>query len=187
LAEDAPQEALAQALEQWPSNGQPKNPAAWILTVARRRLLDPFRKTKHRNTDVVQQTLQDTHPTQYDDVYDSNDDVADHRVERIFTCCHPSLALDAQVALTLKVVCGLAIGQIVMEYLTSQAAMSKRIGCAKFKIKHAGIGYKVPQGAALEQRLSSVLAVIYLIYNESYNAYEGQALTQQNIALEAIH
>jgi RNA polymerase sigma-70 factor (ECF subfamily) len=187
LAEDALQEALAQALEQWPSNGQPKNPAAWILTVARRRLLDQFRKNKHRNTDVVQQTLLDTHPTRYDDVYDSNDDIPDHRLELIFTCCHPSLAPEAQVALTLKVVCGLSIGQIARAYLTSQAAMSKRIVRAKFKIKHAGIGYKVPQGAALEQRLSSVLAVIYLIYNESYNAYEGQTLTQQDLALEAIH
>jgi RNA polymerase sigma-70 factor (ECF subfamily) len=187
LAEDALQEALAQALEQWPNNGQPKNPAAWILTVARRRLLDQLRKTKHRNADAVQHALLDTHPTQYDDVYDSGGDIPDHRLELIFTCCHPSLAPEAQIALTLKVVCGLSIRQIARAYLTSEAAMSKRISRAKFKIKHAGIGYKVPQGAALEQRLSSVLAVIYLIYNESYSAYEGQTLTQEDLALEAIH
>jgi len=187
LAEDALQEALAQALEQWPSRGQPKNPAAWILTVARRRLLDQFRKTKHRNADLVQQTLLNTHPTQHDDVYDNGECIPDHRLELIFTCCHPSLAPEAQIALTLKVVCGLSIGQIARAYLTSEAAMSKRIGRAKFKIKHAGIGYKVPHGAAMEQRLSSVLAVIYLIYNESYNAYEGQTLTQEDLALEAIY
>ena len=177
LAEDALQEALAQALEQWPSKGQPKKPAAWILTVARRRLVDQLRKAKHRNADLVIQALQNAHLTQYDDVYDSSD-IPDHRLELMFTCCHPALAPEVQVALTLKVVCGLSIGQIARAYLTSEAAMSKRISRAKFKIKHAGIGYKVPQGAALEQRLPSVLAVIYLIYNESYSAYEGQTLTQ---------
>ena len=186
LAEDALQEALAQALEQWPSKGQPKKPAAWILTVARRRLVDQLRKAKHRNADLVIQALQNAHLTQYDDVYDSSD-IPDHRLELMFTCCHPALAPEVQVALTLKVVCGLSIGQIARAYLTSEAAMSKRISRAKFKIKHAGIGYKVPQGAALEQRLPSVLAVIYLIYNESYSAYEGQTLTQEDLALEAIY
>ncbi len=186
LAEDALQEALAQALEQRPSKGQPKKPAAWILTVARRRLVDQLRKAKHRNADLVIQALQNAHLTQYDDVYDSSD-IPDHRLELMFTCCHPALAPEVQVALTLKVVCGLSIGQIARAYLTSEAAMSKRISRAKFKIKHAGIGYKVPQGAALEQRLPSVLAVIYLIYNESYSAYEGQTLTQEDLALEAIY
>lgn len=186
LAEDALQEALAQALEQWPSKGQPKKPAAWIVTVARRRLVDQLRKAKHRNADLVIQALQNAHLTQYDDVYNSSD-IPDHRLELMFTCCHPALAPEVQVALTLKVVCGLSIGQIARAYLTSEAAMSKRISRAKFKIKHAGIGYKVPQGAALEQRLPSVLAVIYLIYNESYSAYEGQTLTQEDLALEAIY
>ncbi|HCH32136.1 MAG TPA: RNA polymerase subunit sigma-24 [Oceanospirillaceae bacterium] len=186
LAEDALQEACAQALEQWQAKGHPQNPAAWLLTTARRRLVDQLRKTKHQNADATQQALLDTHPIHHTDDY-TDDDMPDHRLELIFTCCHPAINPEAQVALTLKVVCGLSIGQIARAYLTSEIAMSKRIVRAKFKIKHAGIGYHVPHGAALEQRLLSVLAVIYLIYNESYNAYEGQALTQQDLALEAIH
>ncbi|MEO9944986.1 sigma-70 family RNA polymerase sigma factor [Paraglaciecola sp.] len=185
LAEDALQDALEQASIHWPVQGVPVNSCAWLYLVAKRKLIDNLRKTKVYNdkqkTDLIRQSIilhEATAELEYD--------VPDERLRLIFTCCHPALNEDAQVALTLRALCGLTIKEIARAYFVSEVAMGQRITRAKRKIKTAGISYEVPSHAQLNARLSSVLKVIYLIYNESYSAFEGQTLTRQDFAQEAI-
>ncbi len=185
MAEDAMQDAFAQAVEKWSVNGEPNNKAAWLFTVARRRLIDNIRKESHRSSRQTQQAVTDMF--QYNDSPCETDaDIPDERLRLIFVCCHPALAQNAQVALTLKTLCGLTTREIARAYLTSEVAMNQRITRTKRKIRDAGIAYSVPEGDALVERLPSVLATIYLIYNESYSAYTGQTLTREDLANEAI-
>ncbi len=185
LAEDALQEAYIQAAEKWHGMPLPKNPSAWIFTVAKRRLTDHYRKLKIREREENALAI-------YASLHDSIDhredgfDIPEERLRLIFTCCHPALSEEARVALTLKSMCGLTVKEIARAFLTSESTMEQRLTRAKRKIKQAGIKYKIPDKSHIPERLPSVLSVIYLIYNESYSAYEGQTLTRADLANEAI-
>ena len=187
LVEDALQDATVQAMEQWPAHETPKNPGGWLLHVARCRLIDRLRQVSHRTSDTTQQAVIDTlyQEIQYED--DQLEELQDERLRLIFTCCHPALSREAQVALTLKSLCGLNSREIARAYLTSEVTMNQRLTRAKRKIRDAGIRYEIPTGKDLIARLPPVLAVIYLIYNESYSAFEGQSLTREDLANEAIY
>jgi len=185
LAEDALQDAFIEAMETWPQKGQPRNPQGWLLTVARRRLIDKFRRDSlHNNEHTIQQIMDCLHHT--DEIAEADQAIPDERLKLIFTCCHPALSQDAQVALTLRTLCGLSAREIARAYLVSEVTINQRLTRAKQKIKKAGIAYDIPDTDQLNERLPSVLSVIYLIYNESYTAFEGQTLTRQDLANEAI-
>ncbi|WP_133469773.1 RNA polymerase sigma factor [Paraglaciecola marina] len=186
LAEDALQDACEQASTHWPVQGIPVNCGAWLHLVAKRKLIDKLRQVNGRNEQQKIALIEQAMYCQPEQVSELDYDVPDERLRLIFTCCHPALNEDAQVALTLKTLCGLTVKEIARAYLTSEVAMGQRVTRAKRKIKTAGISYEVPSHAQISARLASVLKVIYLIYNESYSAYEGQALTRQDLAQEAI-
>ena len=189
LAEDALQDACLQASGKWTLCGVPTNPAAWLLTVSRRRLIDNLRKSKRQNDQLIIQSVYAAlgEGSSIDaGSKEAHQNIPDERLKLIFTCCHPTLNQSASVALTLKTLCGLSVAEIARAYLVSEAAISQRITRAKRKIRDAGIAYQVPNKASLPNRLPSVLSVIYLIYNESYTAYEGQGLSRDDLANEAI-
>ncbi|MFT5598360.1 MAG: RNA polymerase sigma-70 factor (ECF subfamily) [Gammaproteobacteria bacterium] len=185
LAEDALQDAFIQAMATWPEQGQPNNPQGWLLTVARRHLIDRFRRdSRHNHEKNILSIIDCLHSS--DETTEADHPIPDERLKLIFTCCHPSLSEQAQTALTLKTLCGLSAREIARAYLVSEVTMNQRLTRAKQKIKKAGIAYKVPETDNLEERLPSVLSVIYLIFNESYTAFEGKTLTRQDLANEAI-
>jgi len=186
MAEDALQDAFVQASIQWPKEGSPENKGAWLHTVAKRKLIDKLRQSKSQKSQQKLQLIEQNFSIQSQQVAESDYDVPDERLRLIFTCCHPALNAEAQVALTLRTLCGINVKEIARAYLTSEVAMGQRITRAKKKIKDAGIAYSVPTKDQLVNRLPSVLKVIYLIYNESYNAYESQTLTKAELAQEAI-
>ncbi len=191
LAEDALQEAFIQAMETWSDKNQPDNKRAWLLTVARRRLIDRFRRDsflhdKLHNNEATIQAITDCLHQDADVDVESDHPIPDERLKLIFTCCHPALSQEARIALTLKTLCGLSAKEIARAFLVSETTMNQRLTRAKRKIKQAGIAYTIPGKAALPERLPSVLSVIYLIYNESYSAFEGQTLTRNDLAREAI-
>ena len=185
MAEDALQDAFTQAVEKWPVSGIPDNQVAWLFTVARRRAIDQIRKQSHRCSQQTQQALQES-ISLTESVSEADEPIPDERLRLIFTCCHPALAPNVQVALTLKTLCGLSVKEIARAFLISEVAMNQRITRAKRKIRDTAISYSIPQGEALAQRLPTVLSTIYLIYNESYNAYVGQTLSREDLANEAI-
>ncbi|MFT7581148.1 MAG: RNA polymerase sigma-70 factor (ECF subfamily) [Myxococcota bacterium] len=187
LAEDALQEASARALTAWVEGGIPSRPAAWILTAARRQAIDVLRRSSRfaKRRDALE-TLARLKAEEQRELGESDDVVPDERLRLIFTCCHPALGQQVQVALTLRTLCGLTTQEIARAFLTQDATMAQRLVRAKRKIHAAGIPYVVPGAAHLAERLDAVLAVVYLVFNEGYQASSGASLTRQSLCGEAI-
>ncbi len=174
LAEEAAQEAFAIAAERWPRDGMPANPGGWLLTTARNRAIDRIRRER---TLAAKTRLLEVSEATEDEMDDAT--IADERLELIFTCCHPALAIEGQVALTLRALGGLSTEEIARAFLVSEETMKRRLSRAKAKIKATGIPFAVPADHLLPERLNTVLAVIYLIYNEGYSG-------RVDLAAEAI-
>lgn len=183
LAEDVFHDALVVALERWPADGVPRNPGAWITTIARRKAIDRLRRDKtYTAKQQLLQTLADLDAPGETDM----DEIPDERLKLIFTCCHPALSLEAQVALTLRTLGGLETAEIASAFLVPVPTMAQRLVRAQRKIKQAGIPYRVPPRELLAERLAAVQTAIYLIFNEGYIASSGDSLVRQELCQEAI-
>ncbi len=186
LAEDALHEAFRAALEQWPHNGVPANPRAWLVSAGRFKAIDALRR--HARVDTSLEEVAERHDQDTTQMVGQNDeDIEDDRLRLIFTCCHPALPPDARVALTLREVCGLTTEAIAHAFLTTPATLAQRIVRAKAKIREGRIPYEVPARGELPERLEAVLQVIYLVFNEGYSASSGESLTRSELSGEAIH
>jgi len=185
LAEEARQEAFAMALERWPVSGVPDNPRAWLVDVGRNKAIDQLRRNQVFKSKVLrlekaaaeEATEQSPHP---DEAF------GDDRLRLIFTCCHPALNPAVQVALTLRAVCGLSTEAVARAFLVTEAAMAQRLVRAQQKIKEAGIPYEIPEPPLLDERVQSVLAVIYSVFTEGYAVTSGETLISAELCLEAI-
>ncbi len=182
LAEEALHDAFAAAVEQWPTQGIPEQPRAWLVSTGRFKAIDQIRRRSRFDSHLsaIAESLEHTPQEQADDI------IQDDRLRLIFTCCHPSLSADAQTALTLREVCGLTTEEIASAFLTSTSTVAQRIVRAKAKIRDARIPFDIPELDELPQRLDSVLQVIYLVFNEGYSASSGNTLTRQDLCSEAI-
>jgi RNA polymerase sigma factor (sigma-70 family) len=186
-AEDVVQETLVRALQTWPYYGIPRNPSAWITQVAKNLALDLIRRDKvfrNKEGDIVllmEQFAVDSSPASTEE-----NEIADDRLRMMFVCCHPLVAQEAHVALALKTLCGFSPGEIARAFLTSEAAIAKRLTRAKQKIRDAGIPFEIPAGEELTRRLDGVLQTLYLLFNEGYKASEGEHLIRVDLCQEAI-
>ena len=184
LAEEALHEAFRAALEQWPRDGVPENPRAWLVSAGRFKAIDAVRRDARM--DALDEEAAETIPAPDETESWAAEAIEDDRLRLVFTCCHPALPPDAQVALTLREVCGLTTEEIAHAFLTSAPTLAQRIVRAKNKIRDARIPYQVPGPRDLPERLDSVLRVIYLVFNEGYAASSGAALTRHDLSGEAI-
>jgi RNA polymerase sigma-70 factor (ECF subfamily) len=183
LAEDMLQEAFAAAVAQWPLQGMPANPCAWLISTARHKAIDRLRRDRTfaaKQAEIAYLTETASSPDPVDEPF------ADDLLRLIFTCCHPALALEAQVALTLKTLCGLSVEEIARAFLVPPPTMAQRLVRAKGKIRGAGIPYEVPSADRLVERLEGVLRVVYLVFNEGYAATSGDALVRRELCAESI-
>jgi RNA polymerase sigma-70 factor (ECF subfamily) len=185
IAEEALHDAFRAALEQWPRDGVPANPRAWLVSTGRFKAIDAIRRRTRFEPlpdDIDRRLVTDT-----DDPEAWNDEsIKDDRLRLIFTCCHPALSPDAQVAMTLREVCGLTTEEVARAFLSSPPTVAQRIVRAKAKIRNARIPYEVPSATDLPDRLDAVLRVVYLVFNEGYSASSGTALTRHDLSSEAI-
>jgi len=182
LAEEALHDAFAAAVESWPQDGVPRNPSTWLVSTGRFKAIDRLRRSSRFDSAdgaTLERVAQSEAP-------EPDDSVEDDRLRLIFTCCHPALSADAQIALTLREVCGLTTEEVARAFLTPAPTLAQRIVRAKSKIRDAGIPYEIPSLSDLPDRLDSVLHVIYLVFNEGYLASTGPDLTRESLSAEAI-
>lgn len=187
LAEDVVQEALVRALQTWPFYGVPQNPSAWIMRASRNLALDVVRREKvfrDKEPEIVR--LMDRENPAPDAAGALDQEIADDRLRLMFVCCHPQIPSDAQAALALKTLCGFSVTEISRAFVTSEAAVAKRLTRAKQKIREAGIAFEIPAGAELTRRLDGVLQSLYLLFNEGYKASSGERLVREDVCREAI-
>lgn len=185
LAEDAMQEAFAAATKQWPHEGIPENPVAWLITAGRRKAVDAIRR-REKLSDIRSDVAQRLKQVAQTNASRAATEIEDDRLRLIFTCCHPAIDLKVQVPLTLREVCGLTTDEIARAFLTTPATMAQRIVRGKAKIRDAAIPFVIPDIADLPERLDAVLSVIYLIFNEGYSASSGDSVTRGDLSSEAI-
>jgi RNA polymerase sigma-70 factor, ECF subfamily len=185
LAEEALQDAFTAALMQWTRDGVPANPRAWLVSAGRFKAIDAVRRRTRFNASLPE--LAERYGAVTEDAGAWDDEVVeDDRLRLIFTCCHPALSLEAQIALTLRTVCGLTTEEIASAFLTQPSTLAQRIVRAKAKIRDARIPYEVPTRTDLPERLDAVLHVVYLVFNEGYSASSGPSLTRPDLSAEAI-
>ena len=185
LAEESAQEAFTAAVDQWPVSGVPEFPRAWIIQTARHKAIDRIRRKARFDEKLESYANSGLLRTVEEPDYDTTE-IPDDRLRLIFTCCHPALALEAQVALTLRTLCGLETDEIARAFLVPTATMAQRLVRAKHKIRDAGIPYIVPETKELAARLDAVLAVVYLVFNEGYASTRGGPLVRTDLCVEAI-
>jgi RNA polymerase sigma-70 factor (ECF subfamily) len=187
LAEDVVQEALARALQTWPFYGVPQNPSAWIMRASRNLALDVVRREKvfrEKQPEIIR--IMDRPSATPDSAIFGDQEIADDRLRMMFLCCHPVLPAEAQVALALKTLCGFSITEISRAFLTTEAAIAKRLTRAKQKIREEKVSFEIPVGDELAKRLDAVLQSLYLLFNEGYKASAGEKLVREDICEEAI-